>query len=138
MTTVTNIFFSQIKLSFRHSNFVSALTSIILNKSLFIVKSLIFFFFQPRVVPRLMMINRKNLGASTISSALNAHAGNLNGNVSKASLFFDKLKRFFVLFCLCYIRFMFILNGNNPRFAVLSSNWSLLHSFFSSLLTILS
>lgn len=29
-----------------------------------------------------ILINRKNLGASTISSALNAHAGNVNGNVS--------------------------------------------------------
>lgn len=32
-----------------------------------------FFIFSP---------HRKNIGASTISSALNAHAGNLNGNVS--------------------------------------------------------
>lgn len=28
----------------------------------------------------LFLLRRKNMGASTISSALNAHAGNMNGN----------------------------------------------------------
>lgn len=36
--------------------------------------------------PSLASIRNKNIGASAISSALSAHAGNLNGNVSIAKV----------------------------------------------------
>lgn len=61
------------------------------NLSLFMISDEHFF-------PLLSIRNNKNVGVGAISSALSAHAGNLNGNVSNESALF--LRNMFDLLCL--------------------------------------
>lgn len=60
-------------------------------------------------LPPTIGLNRKNVGAGAISSALSAHAGNLNGNVSRKSALFYWCLRFVHPWIYFEINFMFLI-----------------------------
>jgi hypothetical protein len=57
---------------------------------------------------------RKNLGASTISSALNAHAGNMNGNSVSFQHF--QICQVFIFFCEILLYFLYSMRKENSFF----------------------